>query len=103
MICALKEPPENTWHDCAAKVTVAGPTGIAVTPANSTLLRGSTEQFVATVTFPDQTVTADQYVIWSTEAPSVATINKSGLATGVSLGSTNIDATLAGTVGTTAA
>jgi hypothetical protein len=67
---------------------------IAVTPLTPTIGSGQTQQFKATGTFSDAT-TADMtnVVIWSSGTAGVATINASGLATGVAAGSSVITAT----------
>jgi hypothetical protein len=67
---------------------------IAVTPLTPTIGSGQTQQFKATGTFSDAT-TADMtnVVTWSTGTAGVATINASGLATGVATGSSVMTAT----------
>ena len=85
----------------STKVTV-GPqvVSIAVTPANGAVAPGSSLQFIATGTFSDGTTqNLTSSVIWSSSAPSVATIARGGLATGVSVGDTLITAALAGAEG----
>lgn len=64
---------------------------IQVTPANSTIVVGATQQFTATATFSDNT-TGDitSTAGWSSANTAVATINSSGLATAVAPGSTTI-------------
>lgn len=69
-------------------------TTIAVTPANPTLTEGQTVQFTATGTFSDtSTSNISSIVAWSSTNPAVATVNATGLATGVGLGSVTISAT----------
>ncbi len=73
-----------------------GLTGILVTPANPTILAGTTEQFTATGYYANgtkQNLTMD--VVWTSSAPGVATINNAGLATSLSGGSATINASLA--------
>ena len=67
---------------------------IAVTPSLPSISSGQTLQFMATGTFSDAT-TADltNAVTWTSGTPGVATINGSGLATGVTAGSSVITAT----------
>ena len=70
------------------------PVSIAVTPANSSFLKGTTQQLIATGTYSDGTtkdITAS--ATWVSSMASVATINSAGLATGVSVGTTAIQAT----------
>jgi hypothetical protein len=64
---------------------------IAVTPASASVAVGATQQFTATATFADGTTRNFTNVVkWVSSNPSAATINASGLATGVAAGSTNI-------------
>ena len=77
-------------------------TSIAVTPANSLLPEGMTQQMKATGTnsdgsMVDLTATAS----WSSSTTSVATINAAGLADGVGIGSSTIRATHGSITGTT--
>ena len=87
----------------AQTLTVSAATlvSIAVTPANPTISVGGTQQFTATGTYssgPTQDITGS--VTWSSGTPATATINSSGLATGVAVGSTTISAILSGKTGT---
>jgi uncharacterized protein YjdB len=84
-------------------VTPAALESIAVTPANPTLATGATQQFTATGTYSDgSTQNLTSSVTWSTDAPSVATISSSGLATAVMSGNANISATSGNVSGSTA-
>ena len=77
----------------------AGPalSSIAVTPPGPSILTGATQQFTATGTYSDNsTQNITSQVFWASSSTTVATINASGLATGVSAGSTTISATLSG-------
>ena len=80
-------------------VQVATLNSIEVTPANQTIQTGTTRQFTATGTYSNTTKTQNitSQVTWTSSNTAVATINGSGLATGMSAGSTNISATLPGT------
>jgi 6-phosphogluconolactonase (cycloisomerase 2 family) len=78
-----------------ASLTVQAPVlnSIAVTPATASISVGQTQQYTATGTFSDggtQTLTSG--VTWASSNTSVATIDSSGLATGVATGTTNITA-----------
>jgi hypothetical protein len=88
----------NYWVDLVFQPAVAATlTSIAVTPVNPTNLVGATQQFTATGTYSDgskQNLTSQ--AAWISSKIAVATINASGLATGVSAGSTTISAALAG-------
>ena len=82
---------------------VTAPTlvSIAVTPYSPSVAKGLTEQFAATGTYTDtstQNITSS--VTWISGTPSVATISSAGLATALTVGSTNISASL-GTVSST--
>ena len=81
-----------------------GPTlvSIAVTPTNPSIAVGGHQQFTATGTYSDQSrKDLTNSVTWTSSAPSVATINSTGLATGISGGNTTIQATLGSINGTT--
>ena len=70
-------------------------TSIAVTPTAVSIAAGVTQQFTATGTYSDgTTANVSTSVMWSVASPSIATINSSGLATGVAGGSTTVSATL---------
>jgi hypothetical protein len=70
---------------------------ITITPQNKTLNQGTTQQFTATVDQNGTTVDVTNLVTWSSSNAAVATINSSGLATGISDGSTTIS-TIPGSV-----
>src|SRR5260370_29984986 len=76
-------------------VTAATLVSIAVTPANPSITKGSTQQFSATGTYSDgSTQNLTSTATWSSSAAGVATISTAGLATAVGTGSTTIQATL---------
>ena len=84
--------------------TNGGPvlTSISVTPTNPLIAVGSPQQFTATGTYSDgshQNLTNS--ATWTSSLPSVATINSTGLATGVAAGSTTIQAALGAVNGST--
>ncbi len=79
---------------------------IVVTPSNPSIAIGTTEQFTATGTYSDNTtqnITAS--IIWSSSAPSVATVSNVagsiGSATSVAVGKTEITATSGNMSGST--
>ena len=86
-------------------VTPASLVSIAVTPAAPSIARGLTQQFVATGTFSDgSTQVLTNAVTWSSSDPVVASIANAGspgLATGLSVGTTTIRATLGTISGST--
>ena len=66
---------------------------IAVTPANPSIGKGATQQFIATGTYSDNsTQNLTSSVTWSSTNTAAATITSAGLATGVATGSTTISA-----------
>jgi plastocyanin len=82
---------------CGSTTVTVGPplVTISVTPADGTVPPGSSVQFYATGTSTDgSTRDLTSSVAWSSSAPGVATIDGGGLATGLSVGSTTIEAAL---------
>ncbi|HEY6874519.1 MAG TPA: Ig-like domain-containing protein [Geobacteraceae bacterium] len=75
-------------------VSSAALLAISVTPMTTSIATGTTQQFVATGTFSDNT-TQDltTQVTWSSLPTTFATINSAGLATGVAAGTSTITAT----------
>ncbi|MCG6202139.1 ice-binding family protein [Psychromonas antarctica] len=76
-------------------VTDATLSALTITPANSSIANGLTEQFIATGTYSDGTspdVTTS--VTWSSGNESIATIDESGLVSGIAIGSSLISASL---------
>ena len=83
-------------------VTVATLVSIAVTPANPSIPKGTTQQFSATGTFSDtSTQNLTSSVTWTSLNTTVATINAAGLATVVGTGSASIQATSGSITGST--
>ena len=88
----------------SAMLSVSPPVlvSLAVTPANFTLAPSTTQQFLATGTYTDgSTQNLTSSVSWSSANGAVATIGATGLATGVSAGTTAITATSGSIAGTT--
>ena len=93
----------NYWVDVMFQAGSLTLTSIAVTPANSTIGIGVSQQFTATGNYSDgSTQNLSSQVTWTSSNTGVATINASGLATGVAGGTTTISATLSGVSGNTA-
>ena len=89
----------NYWVDVVFQPVLIS---ITVTPANSNIAAGASQQFMATGIYSDgSTQDITRQAAWASSSSAVATINAGGLATGVSDGSTTISATLAGVVGST--
>ena len=74
------------------------PTAITVSPATPVSIAvGSTQQFIATGSYPDNPDGDISGVVgWISDTPSVATIGPLGLVTALSVGTTNITASLSG-------
>jgi trimeric autotransporter adhesin len=84
----------------ALTVTPATLSSIAVTPANPSIPDGTTQEFKATGTYTDgSTQDVTTVVSWSSSNLVVATINRTGLATGVGPGGSTIQASSAGVNG----
>jgi uncharacterized repeat protein (TIGR03803 family) len=88
-------------------VTPAALVSIAVTPTTASAAATTTKQFVATGTYADQsTHVLTSAVTWTSSNTSVATISNAGgswgLATGLSIGSSSISATLGSVTSTSA-
>jgi uncharacterized protein YjdB len=87
----------------SASVTVTAVTlkSLAVTPANPTLAKSTTQQFTATGTFSDGSTQILSNVTWSSYDTSVATITSGGLVTAVGAGSSTIQAVSGSVSGST--
>ncbi len=84
----------------SATVTAAVLNSITVSPSGSSVAIGQTQAFVASGLFSDGSSTdMTDSVAWSSSATNIATINSTGLATGVATGSTSIGATSATVTG----
>jgi uncharacterized protein (TIGR03437 family) len=68
-------------------------TRVEVSPPNATINRGQTQQFTATAFDQNNQPLAGATFTWNSSDPNVATINSSGLASGVGVGSVTITAT----------
>lgn len=68
-------------------------TRLQVLPSSATVQPGTTQQYTATATFGNNTTSdVTSQVSWSVNPTAVATINSTGLLTGVSLGIANVQA-----------
>lgn len=83
-------------------VTVPTLVSIAITPNQSPSIDGAnTQQFTATGTYSDaSTQDLTSSVTWASSATGVATIDSTGLAQGISQGTTTISAAISGITGT---
>jgi uncharacterized protein YjdB len=89
---------------CGSNTEVAT---ITITPSTQSLAAGQTAQFAATGTIPhgkhpatNEDVTSQ--VTWASNAPDIATVSASGLATAVSAGTATLTASMAGATSATA-
>ncbi len=73
---------------------------VGVTPSNGALLAGGSLQLIATVRDLVGNVLPGRTVAWSSSAPSIATVDVSGLVVGITAGSGTITATSDRQVGT---
>ncbi len=83
-------------------VTAAVLSSIAVTPANPSIAKGTTQPFTATGTYSDgSTQNLTGTVIWSSSNLAVATITSAGVASGVATGTSTIQAASGSVIGST--
>ncbi len=75
---------------------------VSVSPASASVFIGTTQQLTATPLDANGNPLSGRAITWSTDAPGVATVNGSGLVTGVATGSANITATSEGKSGSSA-
>lgn len=72
-------------------VTSAAINSIVLTPATSSIAKGTTQQYAVNAIYTDGTIQPlSEGLTWTSSAPSVAGISASGLATGVGTGQTTI-------------
>ena len=75
---------------------------ITITPANPSIVAGTTQQFTATGVYTDASTTdLTAMVTWASSTPGVATISNAGLATTLAGGTTTISATRGAITGST--
>jgi hypothetical protein len=90
----------NYWVDVL--FSAGSVTSVTVTPANATILTGTTRQFTAVATYSDgRTQDVTGLATWSSSNTAVATISAGGLVTALQAGSTTISATQGGITGST--
>jgi uncharacterized protein YjdB len=93
----------GTVHGTATLTVGTVLTSISVTPNPASVAAGYTQQFTATGTYSNGTTQIlTSGVTWASSATSIATVNSSGLATGIAQGSATITAT-SGTISGSAA
>jgi uncharacterized protein YjdB len=77
-------------------VTPAILASLSITPLTASITVGGTQQFTASGTMTDGTAATLGTVTWTSSAPAAATVDATGMATGVGAGSTNISASSSG-------
>lgn len=91
----------GTMGTASLTVTAATLESIAVTPPTASVPAGGTQRYTATGTFSDgSTADISSMVSWGTGAAATATIDLTGLATGVAPGTTAVTAMFMGRTGT---
>ena len=87
----------------SSAVTVPVPVAsVAVSPAPATVAKGSTVQLSATLSDASGNPLTGRTVTWTSSAPGIATVDGTGLVTGVAAGSATITATSEGKSGSSA-
>jgi 6-phosphogluconolactonase (cycloisomerase 2 family) len=100
--CGYKTSSSSFISNGTGTTTTPTVTSLSVEPFNSSLPRGLTSQFSAIALYSDGTkVDVSASVTWSSSSPSIATINATGLASAVNLGTTTITATFGTASGST--
>jgi uncharacterized protein YjdB len=90
-IIATSEGVADTVTFTVTKIPVAT---VVVNPLQSTIAEGATVQLNATVTDSAGTIVTDRTIEWLTSDPTRATVNGTGLVTGISAGSVSVGATV---------
>jgi len=87
----------------SSTITVPVPVAsVTVSPASATVSHGNTVQLTATLLDAGGNALTGRTVTWTSSAPSVATVDGTGLVTGVAAGSATITATSEGKSGSSA-
>src|SRR5436190_50024 len=88
--------PGGKTETAAVTVTQLPVASVTVTPATASVMVGQAAQFTAIPKDANGFALAGRVVTWSSNNTAVATVNASGLATGVAVGSATITATSEG-------
>jgi uncharacterized protein YjdB len=96
----LTATSEGKSGTASITVTIVPVAAVAVTPAAANIRVGGTVQLTATATDSAGNVLAGRVVTWASSAPAVASVNGSGLVTGVAAGTATLTATSGGKCGT---
>jgi uncharacterized protein YjdB len=93
--CTLASMCGTVSATAALNVSAATLVSIAVTPTTPSIALGTTQQFVATGTYTDNTTqNLSAQASWSSSNTTVASVNSAGLATSAAIGRTNIAASV---------
>ena len=92
--------PGTTTDTSVVTVAPAPVASVTVSPSSASLFVGQTLQLGATMTDSAGNVLSGRTVTWTSSNPSVVTVNASGLAGAVAIGSATITATSEGRTGT---
>src|SRR5690348_12299678 len=92
--------PGTSSDTSVVTVTAAPVASVTVSPSSASLFVGQALQLGATMTDSAGNVLSGRTVTWTSSNPSVATVNGSGLAGAVAVGSATITATSEGRTGT---
>jgi uncharacterized protein YjdB len=95
-ITATSEGQSGT---AAVSVTLAPVASVSLSPASASVAVGQTVQLTATPRDASGNALSGRVLAWSSSNPAVATVNGSGLVTGVAVGSATITATSEGQSG----
>lgn len=93
--------PEFAWDNPTICPNASYPTGLLVIPSGATVEIGGKQSYMAYLQFANgQGKDVTEKSVWSTAQPGIAGISTAGLATGVSLGDTLVQAVYRGYAGT---
>ena len=93
---------EGKAGSATVTVTLIPVAAVVVSPATAALPVGGTAQLTVTLSDANDNTLTGRPVAWSTSAPTVATVSRSGLVTGKAAGSATITATSEGKTGSAA-
>ncbi len=99
---AIKATSGSVFGSTTVTVTSATLVSVEVTPTNTSVALGRSQQFTATGIFSDNTVQdLTNQASWESSDPTKATIDTNGLASSVAVGAPTITATFNGNTGST--
>lgn len=96
----IRATSEGASSTATITVTAAAVARVDVSPASATVAVGATSTLTATPRAADGAPLQGRTIVWSSGAPSIATVSQSGVVTGVGPGTVQILATVDGVVGT---